>query len=311
MVLKTWSSLIFALLLALILPVSALANQLLDGRVIIGEDFTLHSGEILSGDLVVIDGKATLNPGSVVTHNVAMIGGFLDSSAEISGDVVGIRSKFKFHADAVVKGDVVLFDTELHRAEGADIPKVYHFEISHPKAGAFFPDIDKSRLGWMTKGWASLYGYFFRVFAWTALALLLALLFPNSMETVRRAIDRQPFLNGGLGFLTFLVSGILIVLFTVTLILIPIAFLMVIVGILAWFYGIVGLGLVTGEKLASLLKQNWSTAIKAGAGTFLLVLAVDGVAALIPCVGWSIPFVIGLVGFGSIVMTRFGTFAEV
>ncbi len=48
MILKTWSSLIFALLLALVLPVSGLANQLLDGRVIIGEDFTLHSGEIFS-----------------------------------------------------------------------------------------------------------------------------------------------------------------------------------------------------------------------------------------------------------------------
>jgi len=41
-------------------------------------------------------------------------------------------------------------------------------------------------------------------------------------------------------------------------------------------------------------------------GTFLLTLLVNGLGALVPCVGWIVPTLVGMVGLGAVLVTRFG-----
>ncbi|MFZ5810315.1 MAG: hypothetical protein ACOY16_13605 [Chloroflexota bacterium] len=304
---KIWISVVFAFWLALILPVAGFAGGLRNGQVVFGEDFTLRSGEVINGDLVLIGAHGTLKEGAVVTHNVAIIGGQLDSAGEIGGDVVDIGGELHFRSTSVVKGEVVLFGANLKKEDGAQVGEVYHFESARPFSAVVMPTLSEQRLEWMTKGMVRWFGFLFRVFTWAALAVLAGLLFPQSLETIRQTIVNQPLISGGMGFLTFVITAIGIILLTVTLIFIPIAFIGLVVGLLAWLYGIVGLGLETGHRLAAMLGQDWSTPIKAGAGTFLFVFVVDGIAALIPCIGWTIPLLFGMIGFGAIVTTRFGT----
>ncbi len=62
----------------------------------------------------------------------------------------------------------------------------------------------------------------------------------------------------------------------------------------------------TGKRLAALMKQDWALPVSAMIGTFLLTLLVNGLGALVPCVGWIVPALVGMVGLGAVLVTRFG-----
>ena len=81
------------LLMLLLLPArSAFAWEggMLDGRVIIGQNFTLKSGDTLNGDLVVIGGEATIQSDAVVDGDVVVIGGSLNLDGKATGNAVVI-----------------------------------------------------------------------------------------------------------------------------------------------------------------------------------------------------------------------------
>ena len=58
-----YALILLAMLLLPAAPAYAL-NHPLDGRVVIGQDFTLKSGDTLDGDLVVIGGEVAIENGS-------------------------------------------------------------------------------------------------------------------------------------------------------------------------------------------------------------------------------------------------------
>ena len=76
--------------------------------------------------------------------------------------------------------------------------------------------------------------------------------------------------------------------------------------VLAWLFGIIGLGLEIGERFTKAIHQTWAPVLSAGFGTFLLMFVV-GAFGLIPCIGWIPEFLIGMVGIGAVVMTTFGS----
>jgi hypothetical protein len=92
----------------------------------------------------------------------------------------------------------------------------------------------------------------------------------------------------------------------VTLILIPVALIIVFIIPLAWLFGIIAIGQEVGERFTQAINQTWAPVLSTGFGTFLLLL-VGGFIGLIPCVGWLLPFVVGLVAVGGVAMTLFGT----
>jgi hypothetical protein len=75
---------------------------------------------------------------------------------------------------------------------------------------------------------------------------------------------------------------------------------------LAWLFGIVALGQEVGERFTKAINQIWAPVLSTGFGTFLLLL-VGGFIGLIPCIGWLLPFLVGLVAVGGVVTTWFGT----
>jgi len=75
---------------------------------------------------------------------------------------------------------------------------------------------------------------------------------------------------------------------------------------LAWMFGLIALGLEVGKRLAQLFKQEWAPAAAAGAGTFVLMLVLNGAREAVPCVGWIFPALAGMLGLGAVILTRFG-----
>ena len=76
---------------------------------------------------------------------------------------------------------------------------------------------------------------------------------------------------------------------------------------LAWAFGLVSLGYMVGKRMQEMTRQEWAPAVAAGLGTFLLVLVINGMRSLIPCIFWVVPAATGMVGLGAVILTRFGT----
>jgi hypothetical protein len=149
--------------------------------------------------------------------------------------------------------------------------------------------------------------YFFRAFLVSALAVLVAMFLPRQTAQVGRALVAQPLISGGLGLITALVAPFVLLGLAITILLIPVSFLGFLLLALMVVFGWIALGLEVGQRMAqSLFKTEWTLPVAAGLGTLVLTLVVDGIGQ-IPCVGWTIPALVGMVSLGAVLLTRFGT----
>ncbi len=304
---KRWQIMII-LMAGLILSLLSLAAGMKEGKVVIGGEYVLRSGETLAGDLVMIGGHAILEENGLVQRNLALIGSSLESSGTVQGDIVGIGSRIDLTSSAIVKGRVMLLNATLQSKAGAQVGEVVHLKpFSNINPSPFY----QSRFNWLSMGIGRWFAFLFKVFAWSALAVLIGLLFPHALERIADAVSAETAIAIGLGFLTWIISITVILFLIITLIFIPLAFVAAIIVSAGWFMGIIGVGAVLGKKITLLLHQDWSLPITAAVGTFILVFIINAISALIPCIGWTVPFLFGLLGFGAVVMTRFGTEALV
>jgi hypothetical protein len=113
-------------------------------------------------------------------------------------------------------------------------------------------------------------------------------------------------ISGGLGLLTAVVAPLLLLLIAITIIGIPLSLIGAFLLALAWALGVIVLGTETGKRLADLLKQQWALPVAAGIGTLLLVIVINAIG-IIDCIGWIPKVVVGVVGLGAVLLTRFGT----
>jgi len=97
------------------------------------------------------------------------------------------------------------------------------------------------------------------------------------------------------------------VLLLITLICSPLSLLGILVLAVAWAFGLIALGLEVGSRLGKIINQEWAPALSAGVGTLLLIIVLNGLQTVVPCVGWVFPAIAGMVGLGAVILTRFGT----
>lgn len=318
---------LLALLFFAARPVYALGSGgwrpsgLKDGRVIIGQDFTLKSGEVLDGDLVVIGGAATVEDGARVNGDVVVIGGSLKLDGQATGSTVVIGGVASIGEKASVGGDMVTVGGSLQRAAGATIvgdviTNLAPPSMQLPKApnaptspASLVPPKFEVDFGWPGKvAWIFILALLLAI-----LAMCLTLFIHPQLDRVAQAIVNQPVANGGIGLLSILVSVLavgVLGLLSLTLILIPVtaplALVVLILLVLAWLFGAVALGMEVGDRLMKAFHAAWAPVLSAGLGTFMLSIAV-GTVNLVPCVGLLAVVIIGLIGLGAAVITQFGT----
>jgi hypothetical protein len=149
--------------------------------------------------------------------------------------------------------------------------------------------------------------FLLRAFLWAGAAILAALFFPDPVRRIAEAARRQPVLAALLGLLTAILAPLALLILVITLIGIPAAVMVALLLGLIWAYGLISLGTEVGRFIEQSLRQNWALPLSAGLGTFLLIVMINGFAALAPCIGWLLPALTGLLGTGAVLMTRFGT----
>ncbi len=299
------------LILALALPVTAFAGGLYDSRVVFGGSFTLHSGETQDGDLAVLGGAAVLQKGSTVEGSVVIVGGNLDANGEIDGDLVVVGGNATLGASAVVRGDVweiggnvsrgtASIEGDYYEGEGLEIPFAFDdFDFDFTRTFRGFPG------SWFSSQ-ARVIAYLFQSFMLAALAVLVLIFWPNPTSRVASTVVSQPVVTGGLGLLTIVVAPIVLILMMITICLIPVSIVGLILLVVATIFGWIALGLEVGKRLAIALNQEYQPVVMAGLGTLVLSLVVNGIG-LIPCVGWLAPLLVGAIGLGGVLLTRFGT----
>jgi hypothetical protein len=295
----------FVLILAL--PGPAFAKGLYADEVVVGGSYLLSSGETLDGNLVVLGGNATLEEGSQVNGDIFSMGGNVQAGGEVQGGIVLFGGNVSLEETAHVTGDVSAVGGNLDRAPGAQIDG----RVDRDFRGPFpfvFPGIRTRDVDVFSPFhfFVEFLWFIFRTFMWAALAVLVMMFLPRNVERTAQAAVSAPLISGGVGLLTAIVAPLLLLVLAITILLIPVSLLGVILLVLTWAFGLISLGYEVGRRLAQAMNQVWAPAVSAGVGTFVLVLVTNGVGK-IPCVGWIVPALVGIIGLGAALLTRFGT----
>ncbi len=314
---------ILIVLALLFVPTSAARAQSPGGDVVLlGENYVVKSGETLNGSAVIIGGNLTVEKDAKVSGDVVVIGGNLNlegdvsgsaviiggnavSSAGVSGDMVAIGGQISLTKTASVKGNVVLLGGQVSREEGAKVGgEVVENAPLAPSAPGVPPSPGAPNLAGYDNPLWEIAMEFGKAVIFAAFAMLLALFLQPQMERVSDAIVRQPFVTGGFGLLTAILSPLAVLLMVVTIILIPIALLFILLVLPAiWIFGMVALGQEIGERFIAAIRQDWSPVFTAGLGTFLLSFTL-GAASAIPvvgCVSGLISLLVSLTAIGGVV----------
>ncbi len=304
----------FIAIAALIFPHPAAAAGLNDGRVILGDEFVLKSGEVLDGDLIVLGGDVELEEGSIVEGDVFVLGGDVTAAGRIDGDVAVLGGQISLEATAIVRGDISSLGGNLDRdpaaqvngqvfsGQGVDVPFDFDFGFG---AGEFVrPSVDMWRV--RLSPLISLLWFGFRTVLLAALAVLVVMFWPTPAGRAAEAVVAQPVAAGGLGVITLVVAPALLLLLTITIILSPVALIGVVLLVVAGVFGWIALGLEVGNRMKTAFNWELHPAAAAGIGTLVLTFVLGGIGQ-IPCIGWIAPFLGISLGLGAVLLTRFGS----
>lgn len=287
-----------------------------DGQVIFGGSYRLEKGETLDGGLAVFGGQATLEENSRVNGDIVLMGGALDIDGEVNGDINAFGGTVTLEDHAIVRGDINAIGATLKRSEKAVVQGTVNTEQSF--RFSFVPRLMLPNLpplpstpppvsGFdLLKPIVSVLWAIFQALALAALAALVTLMAPKTTERVAQSIMAQPAVSAAMGLLTLIVAPAFILLLVITIILIPVGILgFLLVGV-ALIFGWIALGLELGQRIAGMFKVEWMPPVSAGIGALTLTLVVRSID-WIPCIGWLAPFLVGIVGLGGVVISRFGT----
>ncbi len=275
-------------------------------RLIVGGNYTLEDGDSLNEDLLILGGHAVLEDGSTLNGDILMLGGSLDAAGKVNGDINVAGGMLDIQATAIINGDVNTAGSSLQR----DPDAIISGEITTEHTGPIFVTPSGLELPQFNMGVTSpvsFFGFLLRVILWALLAMLLALFLPNQLQNISRTAVTQPLISGGLGLLTVVVLPLALLLIALTILLIPVSLVGIILLVVAWAYGLIALGTELGNRFGQIFKSQWHPALAAGAGTFLLMLVINGIEVAIPCLGLLPKFVVGVIGLGAVLLSRFGT----
>jgi hypothetical protein len=301
-------SMLLVLLLALLLPTTAFARGLFEDKVVFGGTYVLESGDTLDGNLLVFGGNVTLESDSVVTGDVVVFGGNVSASGTVEGNVVAVGGNLNLAESAVVQGDVASIGGNLDQVTGALVEGKVITEIENPIILSTVRDIRLPAYRMMGfQGVLGVAWFFLKVFLWAILAAVVVLFLPKHTERTAQAVATQPILSGGIGLLSAVILPPVLIILSITICLLPLTLVALALVAIIWAFGLIAIGLELGKRLVALARQDWAPAVSAALGTFILMLILNTVGSLVPCVGWVLPVLVGCIGFGAGILTRLGS----
>jgi hypothetical protein len=100
---------------------------------------------------------------------------------------------------------------------------------------------------------------------------------------------------------------VLILVLLITILLSPLSLIAVVILYAGWVFGWAALGLELGKQVMKAFKQDWPPILSAALGTFGVLMIMNGIKALVPCIGGFPKLLITMWIIGAVAMTKFGT----
>jgi len=270
-----------------------------NGRVSVGGDVEVKAGETLDGDLVCVLGKATVD--GVVNGNVIVVGGALKMSGQAHGDVVGVATGLEFGPGAVVEGDLVNVGGTLER-NGVEIRgETVNLAVGIPLGsllGSWAPGAAWGVLAAWVFWWK-----LFALFLFFVCALLLCALVPDRIRLISEETPVRLFSALLFGLIGYMVLILLQAMLFITVVGIPLMPLLYLCFVILKWMAMCGVFHHVGRRIGRALGREMSLL-----GALMLGLLPFALLRLIPhCVGALIWFLVEIVGFGLLIVTRVGT----
>lgn len=247
-----------------------------------------------TGDIVVARGERV--------RDVVTMGGDARIEGEVTGDVVTMGGDIEVVPGGVVHGDLVTMGGDIEVAEGGtvqgqrvqagsgDVQLSYGIDPADAAGGIadWFSD---------AAGTAARYALLF------LLGLVLLGLAPERLDTLRLALVKVPTRAAATGLLGLIVAVVLIIVLCITLIGIPAAVLLALALPVAIYVGMAAAASVIGALLP-VERLKGRPVLQLGAG-----IAVIFAVSLLPFLGDIAVAAAAIIGFGAVVLTRFGKLA--
>lgn len=267
------------------------------GKIILSGKHVLKPGESLDGELLVTGGQVDLQPGSRLNGSLYVLGGEVKAAGEISGDVTILLGELSLTPEALVRGSLSVGGGMLQRAPQAQI-----LGDTITSSAGQIPEPQRRS----TRSLANrLVSILIESPILAALAYLAVHRFPRQIGNIEYAATKYALLSGSLGLLTWFVGISLLVLMAFTILLIPVTLIGIGVLLLATAYGAIPFALILGRWTVQRLNWKLTRAGKAAVGMVLLVCIFE-LSQLIPWIGSLVTLALMMVGFGSVLLTRFG-----
>lgn len=265
----------------------------------IGKNLTLGTGNgTITSDAQIngsiVGGAGTLTIMSPIGKNAVIGGGTLVLGNVIKGNVTAGAGTITVNENARIQGDFnYTAEDELMLEEGASIsgqivrhePQTYE----KPSEGAAFAG----------------------KFVWTAITFVITFIFgsillfflPNFFKNTVLVARSQPLQNLGIGFLTVILSPIIIILLCLTFIGIPFALIWLFIFIVDLVIAKLFIAYLLGQKVHETINAKTNRYV-----TFFTGLLLYKIVTFIPIVGPLIGIIATLIGFGALMLQKKATY---
>ncbi|MDX1689100.1 MAG: hypothetical protein R3248_14045 [Candidatus Promineifilaceae bacterium] len=287
----------YLLLLFLLLALAGCDGGAVSGTVIWEGARIYGPGDVVAGEMVVLDGEVTVQQEAEVTGSVYMLGGTVEIAGSVGGDVALIAGDLGLGPTAVVGGDLSI--------GGGDVEQSPQATVRGDVLGGSDVNVSLETLFPQPTARQRLLRLLPQALIIAVLAYLVARFLGRPLAHVRRATVDHPIVSGAMGLLVGIVAPSLLVLMAFTVILVPITLIALLLAGLVVVYAWIGLGAALGRWLRRVLRRDWSPPVSAFAGT-LLFMVITNLLVFIPLVGGWIGILATAVGIGAVFLTRFG-----
>jgi hypothetical protein len=264
--------------------------------VILGSSIGFAGSKDDGGQSIVKFGENIEITRDMEVETAVSIGGSITVYGKVLEDVVAVGGSIDLKNSALVGGDVVSVGGGIEKAPGAIIKG----DIVEASVPGIAPMISACSSGDVLKGWAA-----FSILSFIAFLVLVAILvalFGPQLGAVSERIEKElmrTFLFGLLACFLFVPIIILLVISFAGIILIPV---WAVLAAIALLFGYIAAAHFIGRKVLAAFKVT-KTHMMAETLTGVVLLALVG---LVPVIGFIIKAVVGCMGLGSVVLTRFG-----
>jgi hypothetical protein len=277
-----------------------------DDRVRVGASVHVGADEVVDGDVVAVLGSVSVD-------------------GTVTGDVVAVGGSVELGPSAVVEGEVVVVGGTLDRAPGARVEgSVEEVAWGGPNIRMHGPEFHAPFL----EGVGGLVGTVVWIIVLGALAALMYLLARRPVERMSYRVARSPWKAALVGLVAWILFVPVLVLTVVLLaisiigipllLVVPFALVALAVGILIGFTAVARHLGAAAETRFGWQHENPYLAVLIGVGLIMLLtffasaLGVAGgpiavFAIILGILGFVIQFAAWTVGFGALLLTRFGT----